>query len=391
MTSRHRNRWRAARSAAAAGWWLATGCGAPLFGEAPPAPARAPGEASVVLERTIVFEDAGRLDWCFANNLIAFDRETRSGASEIWTIDPHGQDEKCLTCTMGGLPKGLRGHPSWHPSCKWLVIQVSNQHARGGRYEQLEWGIHHDLWAIAADGSWAEPLVAVGPLGASLAPRVSRDGTKLVWSVRQATGRRIPQKAGQRTPGGEDPWQGWHIAYAKIEAGPGRRPRLGPRTALFQGAPGGSRFEADALVGDTLWYSRSAPGAPYMDDIYRVSLKGGAPVNLTHSPGVWDEFAKPSPGGQVVAYVSSAASSWRHPPDLASSLRLELFVLDRNGRGSRISGLNDLLAAEGAGRAVAGDHAWGPGGKEIALAYEVFSTDGVLSRRIEVIELDAFH
>ena len=175
---------------------------------------------------------------------------------------------------MAGLPKGLRGHPSWHPSCRWLVIQVSNRHAKGGRYEQLAWGIHHDLWAVAADGSWAEPLVSVGPLGASLAPRISRDGTRLAWSVRRPTGRRIPQKTGQRTPGAENPWDGWHLALAKIEIGRGGRPRLGPPVPLFQGAAGGGFYEAEALVGDTLWFSHTSRAAPYVDDVYQVNLHG---------------------------------------------------------------------------------------------------------------------
>lgn len=272
------------------------------------------------------------------------------------------------------------------------MIQVSNKLAKNGRYEQLGWGIHHDLWAVAADGSWAQPLVSTGALGASLSPQVSRDGTKLAWSVRRATGRRIPQKAGQRTPGAENPWEGWHLAVAKLEVGANGRPRLGPSTALFQGAAGGGRFEADALVGDTLWFSRSARAAPYVDDVQRATLPNGAPENLTRSPGVWDECAKPSPGGQLFAWVSSAAFDWRHPPDLANSLRLELFVQDRAGRRTRISSLNNALEAEGKeGRALAGDHAWGPRGKEIALAYAVFTTDGALSQRIDVIELDGFH
>ncbi len=392
MTSRRRSPRRSVLAAVALSL-LAGGCGAPLFGESKPPPARAPGEVGVVLDRTIVFDAGGQLDWCHANNRIAFDRSARSGVSDVWTIDPFGQDERCLTCDIRGLPPGLRGNPSWHPSCQWLVIQVANSHAKGGRYEQLAWGIDHDLWAIAADGSWAQPLVSVGSLGASLGPQISRDGTRLVWSVRRSTGRRIPQKAGQRTPGAEDPWEGWHLAIAKIERGRSGRPQLAASTALFQGAPGGGRFEADALVGDTLWFSRSARGAPYVDDIYRVNLTGGAPENLTRSPGVWDSGAKPSPDGLTVAYVSSAASDWHHPPDLASSLRLELFALGRGGGRSRISSLNNALASEGAGdgRAVAGDHAWGPKGKEIALAYAVFTPDGALSQRIEVIELDAFH
>jgi len=377
---------------AAAAVTLAAGCGAPLFGEAPPPPQRAPGDEGVVLQRTIVFDAGGGLDWCAANNRIAFDRGTRSGVSEVHTIDPFGQDERCVTCAARGLPAGLRGNPSWHPSCRWLAIQVSNSFAKGGRYEQLAWGIHHDLWAVAADGSWAEPLVRTAPLGASLAPQISREGTQLAWSARQPTGRKLPQKAGQRTPGAENPWDGWQIAVAKLETTSGGRPKLGARTNHFRGEPGGGRFEADALAGDVLYYSRSGRGAPYVDDIYRVKLPGGAPENLTRSPGVWDQGAKPSPDGQVVAYVSSAASDWRHPPDGPNSLRLELFALGAGGRGSRLSSLNNALASRGSdGRAVAGDHAWGPRGKEIALAYAVFEPDGSRSLRIDVIELEAFH
>lgn len=388
---RHSGLRRALVIAAAAGAVLTGGCGTPVMGETKPPAPRVSGVPGVLGERQLVSEAGGHLDWCHATNRIAFDRGARSGISEIWTIDPLGEDERCTTCNTRGLPKGLRGHPSWHPSCRWLVIQVSNRHARGGRYEQLAWGIHHDLWAVAADGSWAEPLISAGPLGASLAPRVSRDGTRLVWSVRRSTGRRIPQKTGQRTPGAENPWDGWHIAHAKIEVGPSGHPRLAARSALFQDSAGGGFYQADALVGDTLWFSHSARGAPYVDDVYRVKLSGGVPENLTRSPGVWDALADPSPKGRLVAWVSSAASEWRHPPDLASSLRLELFVLGQQGRRSRISALNDVLEHEGTGRAVAGDHAWGPDGKQIALAYAVFGTDGTLSRRIEVIELDESH
>src|SRR5262245_33457189 len=213
MHGARRTVWRALAAAAAA--LLAGGCGTSQPAAKPPAAKRAPGEAGVVLQRTIVFDAGGRLDWCHGNDRIAFDRSERTGVSEVYTIDRFGQDESCVTCGARGLPAGLRGSPSWHPSCRWLVIQVANRHAKNGRYEQLAWGIHHDLWAVAADGSWAEPLVTSGALGAALSPQISRDGTRLAWSVRRATGRRIPQKAGQRTPGSENPWEGWHLAVAR--------------------------------------------------------------------------------------------------------------------------------------------------------------------------------
>jgi hypothetical protein len=369
--------------------WLLAGCSSVLSGTGEPPAKRAPAEPDVVLTRPLVREDGGRPDWCLASNLIAFDRGSRAGVSEVFTIEPDGKHERCLTCSARGLPKGLRGQPSWHPSCAWLVIQVSNRLNRGGRYEQLAWGIHHDLWAVAADGSWAEPLVSSGPLGASLDPHVSRDGTRLVWSVRSPTGRKIPQTAGRRTPGGEDPWQGWHLALAKLEIGRNGHPRLAARIEPVPGIPPGGFREADALVGDTLWFSQGLPGAPTVDDVYRMR-EGGEAVNLTRSPGIWDQHAVPSPGGQFVAFVSSAPFAWRHPPDLVNTLRLELFALGPGGRRIQLSRLNEQVLGESGGRAVAGEHAWGPDARALALAYAIFSPDGSVSQHIDLVELSGF-
>jgi hypothetical protein len=370
-------------AAALAAAVLAAGCGSPLSGE-PQKPA--PG-GPVALTRTLVYEDAGRLDWCHGNNQLAFDRSTRAGSSEVWTVDADGQNDRCLTCDLPGLPKGLRGQPAWHPSCRWLVIQVSNRHARGGRYEQLAWGIHHDLWAIAADRSFAVPLVSGGPLQAALDPHFSRDGTRLLWSARQSTGRRIVQKAGQRTPGAENPWEGWHLSHAPVAIGRDGRPRLGARVDLFRGSPDGGFYQGHALTADTVWFSHTARGLPYVDDVYRARADGSNLVNLTRSPGIWDQYGSPAPAGKLVAFSSSAPFPWRHPPDGIANLRLELFALASDGRRVQLTHLSEQLAGEGGGRGVIGEHAWGPGGKQIAFLYEVFEPDGAPERRIGVIEL----
>jgi len=121
---------------------------------------RANGDDSrnLVVSRRTLTANGGRIDWCASTNLIAFDRVTGADTSEVYVISPDGIGERCVTCNTPSLPKGIRGQPAWHPSGKFLVIQVQGKFYSGSRFEFVSWGIHNDLWLIAADGSWAQLL-----------------------------------------------------------------------------------------------------------------------------------------------------------------------------------------------------------------------------------------
>jgi hypothetical protein len=141
----------------------------------------------VVSHRTLTAH-GGRVDWCALNNLIAFDRMTGADTSEVFVIRPDGSAERCITCNVPGLPEGIRGQPAWHPSGDFLVIQVQGKFYQGSRYEFVSWGIHNDLWLVAANGQWAQRLIETDYLGASLHPHFSDTGDRLFWSVRKSTG-----------------------------------------------------------------------------------------------------------------------------------------------------------------------------------------------------------
>ena len=81
----------------------------------PAAPGIAAPPVTVVASRTLT-DNGGRLDWCRATDTIAFRRVVGRGVSEVYTIDPDGSGERCLTCGTPGLPRGIRGQPAWHPS-----------------------------------------------------------------------------------------------------------------------------------------------------------------------------------------------------------------------------------------------------------------------------------
>ena len=357
-----------------------------VYGVAPPARAQTEPPAppiTVVATRTLT-EDGGRLDWCHASDTIAFDRVIRRGVSEVFTIDPDGSGERCLTCATPGLPAGIRGQPAWHPSCRFLVIQVRGRHFDGNRFEFVSWGIHNDLWIVSADGMSAQLLVEVGPLGASLHPHFSDIGDRLIWTVREPTGRAIrqPLVPRHRTPGRENPWDGWHIAIADFGVSDGRY-TLSRRRELFRGR--GGFFETHALVGDTIYFSHTALGRPFVDEVFRARSNGRGWINLSESPGTWEEHAEPSPGGQLVTFNSSRGFDWAHPPDLAATLRTELWARTADGRTVRITRYNEGLGPRQ--RAIASDYAWGPNGQRIA-SYALIA-GGLQSRQvIEILTLD---
>jgi hypothetical protein len=82
-----------------------------------------------------------------------------------------------------------------------LVIQVQGKFYKGSRFEFVSWGIHNDLWLIAANGKWAQRLVETEYLGAALHPHFSDTGDRLFWTVRESTGKKIRQRLFHKTPG----------------------------------------------------------------------------------------------------------------------------------------------------------------------------------------------
>jgi hypothetical protein len=220
---------------------------------------------SIVVSHRTLTAQGGRVDWCASNNLIAFDRMTGTESSEVFVIRPDGSGERCITCNMPDLPKGIRGQPAWHPSGEFLVIQVQGKFYKGNRFEFVSWGIHNDLWLIAAEGKWAQRIVETEYLGASLHPHFSDTGDRLFWTVRESTGKKIRQRLFLKTPGKENPWDGWHLAIADFKRDVSGKVKLTQR------------------------------------------------INITESPATWEKHGEPSPGGSLVTFNSSRSFDLKNP------------------------------------------------------------------------------
>lgn len=339
---------------------------------------------NAVVSRRTLTANGGRVDWCGSTNLIAFDRVTGAETSEVYTIRPDGSGERCVTCNTPGLPKGIRGQPAWHPGGKFLVIQVQGKFYSGSRFEFVSWGIHNDLWLIAADGSWAQLLAEAEYLGASLHPHFSDTGDRLFWTVRKSTGKKIRQRLFDKTPGQENPWDGWHLALASFNLDAKGEANLTNRFDLYRGE--GGFFESHALRGDVIWFSHTNGGRPLVDDIYSARWDGTQRVNFSKSPGTWEEHGEPSPNGSLVTFNSSRSFDWKNPPDTAKTLRLELWARQMStGNIFRLTDFNKQLT--GSGRVLTSDYAWGPSGREIAVYYATFGPDAT-TQKIDILQLD---
>ena len=74
----------------------------------------------------------GRVSWSKARNIIAYDRlGANGGFYDVWTINPDGSGDTCLTCGIAALGTKNKGNPDWHPSGNFLAIQVQKQGGEG--------------------------------------------------------------------------------------------------------------------------------------------------------------------------------------------------------------------------------------------------------------------
>lgn len=336
-----------------------------------------------VVERFQLTDDGGRVSWCHQDDIIAFDREIDDGQMEVYAVRPDGTDERCITCDAPDLPQGLRGQPEWHPSCEYLMVVVPGQHAEGTRFEHPSWGVHCDLWLVAADGSWARPLLEVPYLGATLHPQFSEDGTRVFWAARASTGETVSQLV-EPTPGEESQWDGWYLSVVDfVPPGEPGGPALQGRQDLYTDQ--GGFYESHGLEDDTIWFSHTADGEPFIDEGYSARTDGSGLTPITASPGTWEEHTEPAPGGTLITFNSSRASDWEHPPDVALTLTMEIWALTPAGEFVQLTRYNDETPI--ATRAVTSDYAWGPNGHHM-VAYRGEASLSVVKQYVEVLTLD---
>ncbi len=348
--------------------------GATAVGECQP---RAdPGPSPLVRSITTLTLDGGRLSWSESLNRIAFDRAGSDGYFDIWTMNPDGSDQVCLTCDRPGFPSRHIGNPTWHPLGAYLAFQAQKPTVTGlgiDFFANPGSGLNNDLYMMDSPGqnAWRLSNVPIGP-GGVLHPQFSRDGRLLLWAERVADGGRFGQ---------------WIIRLAdfRVERG---IPQVDNIRTFTPGAQ--QRFyETHGFSpddGTILFSGKPDQGLDEFGmDIYRFAPSSGALTNLTATPGEWDEHAHFSPRGDRIVWMASRGFG---PIAAASELRAEFWIMNPDGSNKRkLTNFNQAGSAEFiAGQAVAADSDWSLDGTRIA-AYVITNPQEVRGR-IVMIELD---
>src|SRR5262245_52935679 len=142
-----------------------------------------------------------------ATNTVSYGRAGTDGYFDMYLADADGKNERPFNVASAGwLPSRHRWIDEWHPSGKYLFVDVEKNayvfepdHLRIPEDAIPGYGAYTDIWVARSDGSQAWPLV-VTPNdydGGVLHSAVSADGTRFAWSERIAA----PQSLGRVAAG----------------------------------------------------------------------------------------------------------------------------------------------------------------------------------------------
>jgi len=331
---------------------------------------------------TTIKEIGGRVDWSHSgNNLIAFDKPGADGYYDVYTMNPDGSSETCLTCDKdGSVPQRHNGNPAWHPSGQYIVFQSEKSfHLGSSSWSKPGWGVNTDLWLMTSDGSAFYQLtdLPLRPLRGVLHPHFSHDGSKLLWSERI---------------GGGGKWGTWVLKLADFVEGPPPDLDL-VNIKTFQFGDEIFHESHDFSPDDTLiiFSGNLEPGQDGTGlDIYTLyhEQQSGEPTRLTETLAVWDEHAQYSPSGDKIVWMSS--QGYPLDPDKPEDLISDYWLMDPDGSNkTQLTHFNQPGYPEyTAERITAADNSWAPDGTRLVA---LLITDGKANTGpiviIELIEL----
>jgi Tol biopolymer transport system component len=338
-------------------------------------PAQAPSPGPTVSRIATIKNGGGRLDWS-ATDVIAFDQLGGDQYYDVYTMNPDGTGERCLTCNQRALPNRHIGNPAWHPSGTYIVFQVEKADAPRNPitdyFANPGSGINNDLWVMDRDGSrfWQLTNVPVS-VGGVLHPHFSPAGDRLLWSERISI---------QGSVIGE-----WALKVADFSVADGT-PRISS-VRTFQ--PGQQRnfYESSSFTADgqgILFSGNLEPGqTPLHMDIYLLNLASGALTNLTNTMAQWDEHAQMSPRGNRIVWMSSMGTGGAvdsvHP-------RTDYWMMRPDGsEKTQITFFNDPGRPEYVGTvgATAADSAWNRDGTKL-MGYLILDQTTGASRMVVI-------
>jgi hypothetical protein len=353
-------------------------------GAAPNLPHKTQKGGAIKVSSIKIIRDKDRtLDWSHKNGLIAFSLLGRDGYYDVATMRADGSDVKCLSCDIRSMPNKHISNPAWHPSGKYLIVQVEKRHHYGPSfYSNPGIGYNCDLWIVTPDGKNAFRLtdlptkrnvISKKPVTGVLHAHFSPDGKKLLWG-------QLKRSLGRGSMGQ------WEMKLADFIVKEGV-PTLSNIKTL---APGEQKvwYETHGFSqdGKKIIFSGSLlEGQPDTGmDIYTMEIETGRTIPLTSSFYRWDEHAHYSPDGKRIVWIASVNKF--NPKRWRKTMQTEYFMM--NGDGTNEIQLtyfntpghphNSIFKGK---RVICADSAWNAAGDKIMASIAV-------EGKLYILELD---
>ncbi|MGH9161010.1 MAG: hypothetical protein ACRD2X_13635 [Vicinamibacteraceae bacterium] len=303
----------------------------------------------------ILQESGARPRFSPDGKLVVFDRYGRDGFADVFICDLHGEIVASLTDGHDGINQRHNGNARFDPSGRFVVFVSETSRHFGRLLKRLGdpgVGLYSNFYATDLKGRHFWQLTDI-PIKRRLADRVPSfatvnpvfglDGRTFVWTERYAEG-------------GHHNWGKWRLKTAELIV-EGGRPRLRDERVLFTPVKGNYVTAMGFIDSHRLLVGGNLDGQhEYGMDQYVLQPASGRFVNLTNSPGSWDEDGSVAPNGRIV-YMSNRDSRYRFDRTrgdwFTQPVQREYYLTDASGtRVDRLTRFNDPDAVEYLGNRV---------------------------------------
>ncbi len=295
------------------------------------------GSSGVKSIQVLVPSQGGRENWS-SQNIIAYSKFSNGKlGAEIYTINPDGTNQVCLTCGKTQISHISNDLPNWIPDGKYVLFQsvdpnlynsvpsvlagIKDQLVEGGA------GIDNNLWVVTADGSNFYQLTHINQGDGVLHAHFSPDGKRLFWAAHVQSGKPGQGKGGQwmlKIADFVDDASGPHLANERIYQPLG--------TNIFYEShewfPDGQSVLFSSSANPT---ANQAPACACALSIYKMDVSTGNVTALTNTRDVWNEHAHITADGKKIAWLSSQGYPFTPSGQWAKTLKLDLWVMNPDG------------------------------------------------------------
>lgn len=282
-----------------------------------------------IVSISLDYNQKGRLDWSHSNGLIAYDKRGADKFYDVYTMNPDGTNEQCLTCDVTDLPSENIGQPAWHPEGRYLVFQVTmDDHPPfksplGYLATNPGSGTFNELWIMDIQTKKVTQItdLPVDSNIGTLHPHFSDDGTKLSWS-------QMYRKPGFISKNSAKGYWHLHVVDFSIQNGV---PKLLNEKTYEPGIPGMYENHGFSADGTKLIFQSNmeADSRKNETDLWQMSLVTRKLEKLTETH--FNEHGIYSPDGKKIVFMSSVDNVnegtdwWIMNPDGSCKKRLTYF------------------------------------------------------------------